>query len=202
MTNELKPYSADLPEPSFETSEQFQRILESLRREGSVNFRYIATELMGKALSDKVKEELTSLIIGKIEYCFRHGNFSDLVGARDVLNILGIDKLEFSSEYIDLVKRLYGQFSLGFLMKMAPSLYNGRLEHFDGPLYDRNEYTKQLLREKGFSESELTDDFINKLWQVREVLVLLHEQRSQRPSAQEKDQITAIEILALENQKE
>jgi hypothetical protein len=150
--------------------------LEKLRKElggfWSVNWNRILQEMQEVNPSEEQRMELTGLVVGYIQGAFRHGQFGNLEGINPVLDFLQVSGLEFPEEYADKIAKFYKKYSLPFLYEMSPSLYNGKLRN--GKEYDKVEYVRNLLEKSGASPDELTDEYINGLWEIREILVKLH----------------------------
>ena len=51
---------------------------------------------------------------------------------------------------------------------MSPNVYPGKKEE------NRIDYTRKLLNKIGAPEAQLTDEFINTLWENREMMLKLH----------------------------
>ncbi len=148
------------------------RIIERLSDQGSVNFEAIHSELETTPLSDSQKNEIRTLVGGKILDCIRYGNFRDLRGAHSLLKSLDATQLDFDPEWIRFVEQSYDKFSLNFLLSLSPALYDGHL--IDGRPYDKIDYTREQLKKGNFATADLTDDYIKKIWDIRELLIHMH----------------------------
>lgn len=155
--------------------QKINEIKEQLSGIGAVNFSFVLQGLQEVGLSDIQKSEIAPFAISKIQNTIKGGHWNDLRGANELLTFLGVESLEFSNNWTKRIADLYQRFSYNFLKNLSPSLFNGRLS--DGREYDRNEYTKEKLCEMG--EEELTDEFVNFLWGVREILIHMHSNRIQ-----------------------
>ncbi len=153
--------------------------LEWLRKElggfWTLNWDRVLQEMQEVNPSEEQKAELTSWVVGYMQGALQHGQFGNLEGIDPVLDFLQISRLEFPKEYVEKISKLYKKYSLPFLYAMSPTLYNGKLR--GGREYDKIEYTRGLLEKSGASSDELTDEYIEELWDLREILVKLHYER-------------------------
>jgi hypothetical protein len=126
-------------------------------------------------LKEEEKRNFLDLVTAKMEQTMSGGHFGDLAGAKDLLAFLCVANFEISDEWTRRIEEMYRRFPQGFLASLSPSLYNGKLS--DGREYEKIEYTKEKLRAFGASSEEMTDEFVENLWKVREILLLMHYNR-------------------------
>jgi len=122
--------------------------------------------------------ELAQLVVAKIVFTIKCGAWNDLRGARELIKFLGVEKIKLADKWAQLVGEYYGRFSYDFLISLYPSLVDG--EYCDGGKYkkfDRMEYARIKLIQEGVPQSKLTDSYIQCLWNVRELLLLMHQNR-------------------------
>jgi hypothetical protein len=157
--------------------------LEVLRQELSgswnVNWNSVLEKMRTIPLSYEVVDELVGMVVGYINNIFRQGSFSNLDGIEPVLDYLNME-VRFEATQLGKIYELCAKFSLSFLYSMSPPLYGGKLYDFDGPEYNRKEYTRGLLLKQGIPPEEATDEKIQELWDFREILVRLHAQIQDR----------------------
>ncbi len=189
--SEIKSYKGD--KGMSESSETATQIIQKLEGNGAVHFGYIRQQLETCTLSPGEKEALAQAAVSKVQDTVKGGHWGDLRGAKELLSFLGIDTLNFSDEWTERVEDFYKRFSRDFLVSLSPMLRNGKIA--DGRDYDRNQYTRERLIAMGVSESEATDEFINSLWDVREVLIAMHVRRI---NLDDKNALT--QVLMLKNE--
>lgn len=128
-------------------------------------------------LTSEQKEEITLLLMEFIQKKCKYGQFKDLEDARSLFVLLGIENVGYSREWLLRIEEFQRKFEYFFLVSLTPSLYDGKL--IGGKPYDRREYTKKRLRDTGYPEDQITDELVDQIWELREVLVMLHDNRVQ-----------------------
>lgn len=162
--------------PDREFPKSISDVIYKLSGDGAVNSSYIARELENINLTEELKAELARLAVGKIVFTVRCGAWNDLRGAKKLIKLLGIEKIKLADKWAQLVGEYYGSFSYHFLVSLYPNLING--EYWDGKKfsrYERMEYARLRLRETGIPGYKLTDTYVQCLWNVRELLLLMHQ---------------------------
>lgn len=152
----------------------FQKIADDLRSPGSVNFRLQLLEAKTLSLNVSQKEECIWLVVAKIQKLLELWNFKDLAWAQDFLVYLwGESIVRFDDAWTQKLKTLYEdrRIHLQLLIDMFPSLYNGRIGKVKE--FVKVEFARELLLQYGFSESELTQDFLEHLRKLREILIYM-----------------------------
>lgn len=152
----------------------FQKIADELRHPGSVNFRLQLLEAKTLSLNVSQKEECIWLVVAKIQKLLELWNFKDLAWAQDFLVYLwGESIVRFDDAWTQKLKTLYEdrRIHLQLLIDMFPSLYNGRIGKVKE--FVKVEFARELLLQYGFSESELTQDFLEHLRKLREILIYM-----------------------------
>jgi hypothetical protein len=174
-----------------------ERIKRQLAEPGSVNFIWILGKLQEMELADADHARVAELTVDKIGAMFRHGSWRDLEGALELLNFLKTE-IRLPDEYLQRIAEFYARYSYGFLLSLSPNLINGDC-WIDGEgykRYDRIEYTRMRLHQEqehlGLKKEEITDELIDSLWRMREVLILMHINQVDPGSS-----LTTKKILAL-----
>ena len=139
------------------------------------NFYLIFEELENIELSDNDKSKISEIVLEKVQLIIEKWQWWELDGAREILSFLWVKSIEFTNEWIQNINKLYNRFNYWFLISLSPSLYNGKLMNWIE--YDKIEYSREKLRDFGVTEEELTDEFINSLWAIREILVKMYYHR-------------------------
>lgn len=155
--------------------ENISNIIYQLSSEGAVNFAFIAQELQKVYLPEELKAEVAQLVVAKIIFSIKCGAWKDLRGAKELIKFLDVEKIKLTDKWARLVGEYYTNFSYYFLTSLCPSLING--EYWDGKKYrkyDKMEYAREKIKKLGVPESKLTDSYIECLWNVRELLLLMH----------------------------
>ena len=160
-------------ELSLDNQKELDFVLDDIFSDGrSLNWDKVLERLEVLKLSEVQKDQVRGRIMSYVQIIFRSGAFLNLQGIDKLLKYFDIENIGFSREYIEKIIDLYKTYSIGFLYNMSPSLYNGKLHN--GKEYNRIEYVRGLLQELGVSDEKLTDEYIKELWDMREVLVKMH----------------------------
>lgn len=157
---------------------EIRQIMDALSEDGSVNFRTIRQDLAQHSLSPEFKMELAQLAVSKVVFLMKHGAWEHLRGAKELIAFLGVEKIELAGKWAQVVGEYYKSFSYKFLTDLRPALYNGQYWHGKGKGYEKYEemeFARMKLREAGMPENKLTDSYVQCLWNVRELLILLHQ---------------------------
>ncbi|NTU98452.1 hypothetical protein HGA64_00375 [Candidatus Falkowbacteria bacterium] len=158
------------------SNEERTRLFDRLKENfGSANSLKWGEELnIAKSLdlTGAEKDELSLLLVGYIGKVVRHGAWVNFEGMQPVMEFFGVESIAFTEQYLEAVSECMVCFSTSFLYDMAPPLYNGRL--YSGEEYIPNEYVRKMLLKRGYSKDNLTEEFIEGLWQIRELLFKLH----------------------------
>lgn len=150
-------------------------IVAVLTEDGSVNFDFIVTLLEGIDLESNQKVQLSVLVTNKIIQLIQRGNWHDLRGAKELLSLLNITEFGFAEGVLEKIYDIFinPQFSYTLLLELSPTLFDGKLSN--GEVYERIPYTKQIMLKYDITDpSLLSDEFIEWLWAVRELLIMLH----------------------------
>jgi hypothetical protein len=141
------------------------------------------------------KKQLAEKLVTYILKVVKCGAFKNFEGMQSTMQFLQIEAIEFSSEWIETIADLMSRFSVWFLFDMTPSLYDGMLP--GGTKYEPMQYTRNLLIRRGLmKEEDITDDFLQTLWDAREVMVQLHDLQS-RGLIGEIRQLTGDQLIKL-----
>lgn len=170
--NEDKMIRQDAEAAQTSISDEVLSLKADLEKGGTHNWNEFLASLEAAAPKDEEKRVLADAMLLYVENQFRNGQFQNLKGIEKVLAFFGIDGIGFTKEHIADILSFYKKYSLGFLYSMSPPLWDGKLQ--GGREYNKVEYTRGLLTAAGASPDELTDDYIKRLWNAREILVKLH----------------------------
>jgi len=140
----------------------------------TLNWDRILAEAHFLALSSEERQKLAELFVGYIERAVQYGTFGNLEKIDPIMKFFDIDGLEFTQNWLETIMMYYRRFSLPFLYRMSPMLYNGKL--VGGGKFEKKGYVREMLVKDGAEAEELTDEFIKTLWRVREILVRMHRQ--------------------------
>jgi hypothetical protein len=165
-------------DPARILPDSVKKIIYQLSTDGSVNFRYIYEELKKVSLTQDLKAELGMLVASKIISIFKCGAWEDLRGATELGKFLDLEKIKLTGKWAALFGEYYRSYSYYFLIDLSPSLING--EYWDSDerkyvKYDKMAFARKMLRKKKVPEEKLTDRYVECLWNVRELLILLHQ---------------------------
>ncbi len=151
---------------------KIEAIKEILKDIWSINFHNILQELCDIELSTEDKISISKMLIIKIQEFVVHGQWWQLDWAKELIDFLWIEVIEYSNEWIENINKLYNRYNYWFLISLSPSLYNGKLVNWK--VYDNIKFTREKLIEIGSTEEELTDEYINSLWMLRELLLKMY----------------------------
>ena len=160
-----------------------------------VNWVEFYRDLQKLQPSESEKIQLAEKLVTYILKVVKCGAFTNFEGMQPTLQFLQIQAVEFSPKWIETVIDLMSSFSVWFLYDMTPSLYDGKLP--GGIKYERMQYTRELLIKRNLmKEEEITDDFLQNLWDAREVMVRLYDLQS-RGIACDIRQLTGEQLIKL-----
>jgi len=152
----------------------YNKIMEYFNGFGTLNWERIEKQLRSISLNEKEKQTLTTAFLRYIERAVHCGQFGNLNGLVRVMNFFSINEISLTEKWVKKILKHLNRFPAAFLHSMCPGLRNGKLR--DGRKYEevKNEYVRELLEVEGASEEELTDEFIEELWNVYEILMHIH----------------------------
>jgi hypothetical protein len=160
-----------------------------------VNWVEFYRDLQKLQPSESEKKQLAEKLVTYILKVVKCGAFTNFEGMQPTMQFLQIEAIEFSAEWIETIAGLMSRFSVWFLYDMSPFLYDGKLP--GGIKYERMQYTRELLIKRNLmKEEEITDDFLQTLWDAREVMVRLHDLQS-RGLIGEIRQLTGEQLIKL-----
>lgn len=176
-----------------EVFSNIEKAIEMLEWNWAVNFRYIL-ELIEKdfdKLDASLLQRIRNWIVFKIQYCMKWWTWSDLKWADKLLKIFNIEEIKLSEEIINFIEYIYPKLNYQALNSISPWLWfeNGKFymhnilpwryyekywrEYIEIP------YIREILLGYSFIEEELTDEFISKILEIRELLIKMYLDNSE-----------------------
>lgn len=192
-----KASSNDWEIESADRLRQLNEIKERLTSGGSINWESMYKSLQDISLTDLEKRDLLYSLMHYIQNQFKLGAFQNLAKISDVIACLGAESIRLTDEYINSILLLYGKYSEAFVRNLEPEMLfhnDGITTLADGRRYDRNEYVKDQLRNNGAKPEELTDEYVQKLLDLREVLIQLYK-RDFHPNMLQEQSLGGIAAL-------
>ncbi|EKE29031.1 MAG: hypothetical protein ACD_2C00246G0003 [uncultured bacterium (gcode 4)] len=175
---------------AFEAYPSIEKALYLLEWDWAVGFRNLYELLKDDfaSLSPTIIDRLRSWVIGKIQYLLRCWSWNDLKWCEDVLRMFSIEDIWFSPEMIAFIEEYLPRCSYKMLERMVPSW----LSYTKGKFYIRSdipkayfekywrefhqtEYTRTILLEFSFTPEELTESFIIRLTEMRNVFYRIYK---------------------------
>ena len=172
---------------NLEDFQDVKKAIYLLESPWSVNFNYIFELIKNNIneLDEEILSRLRTWVISKADFLMKSCVWL-LEWIEEVLNLLNIEEMFLSDEVVKFIEEIYPRLSYWTIIEMSPTQrwinWINELDYFwcrsyvekYGKEYNRTLYTKELLLSRGFEEVELSDDFIGKIWEVRELLVYIH----------------------------
>ena len=153
--------------------ERLEELAEDLAGFGTLNWERVFNEARELVLTKKEKENLAELLVGYIERELEKGQLCRLVDVEPVMKFFEVDGLEFTIDRLKTIMKFYNRFSLQFLYRMFPPLYDEAVRKEN---YDKRKYVRELLWKEDAENWEKTDEYIDTLWNLRKLLVRLYMQ--------------------------
>ncbi|HEU0050716.1 MAG TPA: hypothetical protein VFQ60_01515 [Patescibacteria group bacterium] len=183
---------------SAKDQKTFFELKEKLEGGSTINWDNVLQGIQSLPQTGELRTRLAGLVGTYIQTAFQLGQFPNLDGIAPVLEFLEISDIEFDPEAMKKIQEFYERYSVGFLYSMSPSLIGGKL--WDGKSFDKIEYVREILRKRGEPEDHLTDQYIKSLWNLREVLVKLHQNLRGRPlNTAPKKLVPFVHLLMADN---
>lgn len=154
-------------------------IRKQLSEPGAPSFSHVRESLQKSVLSARERRELGLSVVQKVQEVLEGGHFGDLQGAQPLLEMLGVSELQMAPEWSRKIQVFLNRFDeKGLRYLTPPLLLNDKLPN--GRPYEKISYARDRLMGMGVSPEEATDEFVNDVFKVRELLLKLHQARVEK----------------------